>query len=271
MLGDRHHKAQTAGGQLTDTHSSVIAIDRRNCWLWASASVLMLLLIGSNSISQGHVTVLLGLTLLSLVCGCQQMRIRSLREELSGKVERLLSAKAHAEDFQKLSMIDSLTGLYNRRFVEKHLEAEIARAHRLSRPLTLMALDLDRFKEVNDTLGHAAGDLVLKHFAGLLRNVIRASDVAVRMGGDEFLVLLPECTLDETKLLLPRLRNLKVEYEGMVINVEFSAGCASSTPGSRHWQSSEQLLNAADEALYATKRSRRASAKNPSANCSARD
>jgi two-component system cell cycle response regulator len=162
--------------------------------------------------------------------------------------------------------MDFLTGLYNRRFVEKHLEVEIIRAKRLGLPLTLMAIDLDDFKAINDNFGHDAGDEVLKHFAERLRRAIRGSDIPIRMGGDEFLVLLPECTSEQAELLLRRLRDLKLQYDGRAIPVSFSVGCASfmSTTSSSSQEAPDELLKRADRALYADKRAQRA--KNPPAN-----
>jgi diguanylate cyclase (GGDEF)-like protein len=185
--------------------------------------------------------------------------VKALRRELSGKIERLLSMEVHAEEYQKLSMQDFLTGLYNRRFAEKHLEAEISRSRRLGRPLTLLAMDLNGFKAINDTFGHGAGDLALRLFAERLRKAVRGSDIPVRMGGDEFLVILPECTPDQAELLLPRLRNLKVEYAGKTFHIQFSAGCAGYAPDTSPSESSHELLERADQALYADKHARRAS------------
>src|SRR5437660_11446605 len=95
---------------------------------------------------------------------------------------------------------DSLTGLYNRRFAEQRLAAEVARSERRGHPLTVLTLDLNNFKEINDTYGHPAGDQVLQEFATRLNKVIRGSDLAVRLGGDEVWVVVPECTLRELKL-----------------------------------------------------------------------
>src|SRR5207237_4051929 len=103
----------------------------------------------------------------------------------------------HSDIVRNLAMIDPLTGLYNRRYAEQRLSAEVARSARRGHPLTILSLDLNNFKEINDTYGHPAGDLVLQEFAAHLNKVIRGSDLAVRLGGDEFLVLLPDCTAEE--------------------------------------------------------------------------
>src|SRR5438046_8978906 len=98
-----------------------------------------------------------------------------------------------AEEFQEKAIRDTLTGLYNRRLAEERLMVEVTRSKRYGHPLSVLALDLNDFKLINDGYGHAAGDLVLKRFADRLKQAIRVPDLAARIGGDEFLVLLPEC------------------------------------------------------------------------------
>jgi len=120
-----------------------------------------------------------------------------------------------------------------------------------------MAVDLDDFKTINDSFGHAAGDEVLKYFAERLRKAIRNSDIPIRVGSDEFLVLLPECTSEQAESLLQRLQDLKLEYEGKVITVGFSVGCAGYIPNSTSQDSPHQLLKRADQALYADKRAKK--------------
>ena len=96
------------------------------------------------------------------------------------------------EEAQRLSLTDPLTGLWNYRYLRESLRREIERASRFGRMLTVLALDLDHFKEVNDTYGHAAGDAVLVEFARRIRGGMREVDLAFRQGGEEFVVLLPE-------------------------------------------------------------------------------
>src|SRR5437660_4111014 len=145
---------------------------------------------------------------------------------------------------------DSLTGLYNRRFAEQRLAAEVARSERKGHPLTILTLDLNNFKEINDSFGHPAGDLVLQEFAARLNNVIRGGDLAVRLGGDEFLVLLPECTTQQLQLVLGRLGSLQVDWHGQMIPVTFSVGWKQYELGERP----EEMLARADELLYTRKR-----------------
>jgi diguanylate cyclase (GGDEF)-like protein len=173
----------------------------------------------------------------------QEVLIKRLRRQL-------LEKQDHYGILRNLAMIDPLTGLYNRRFAEQRLAAEVARSERRGHPLTVLTLDLDNFKEINDTYGHPAGDQVLQEFASRLNKVIRGSDLAVRLGGDEFLVVLPECTLDQLKLVLERLSSFELDWQGQKIPVNFSAGWKDYEMGDRP----EEMLARADQALYTSKR-----------------
>jgi len=173
----------------------------------------------------------------------QEILIKRLRRQL-------LEKQDHSYILRNLAMIDPLTGLYNRRFAEQRLATEVARSERRGHPLTVLALDLNNFKEINDTYGHPAGDQVLQEFASRLNKVIRGSDLAVRLGGDEFLVVLPECTLDQLKLVLERLSSFELDWQGQKIPVSFSAGWKDYEMGERP----EEMLARADEALYTRKR-----------------
>jgi diguanylate cyclase (GGDEF)-like protein len=176
----------------------------------------------------------------------QEILIKRLRRQL-------LEKQDHSYILRNLAMIDPLTGLYNRRFAEQRLAAEVSRSERRGHPLTVIAMDLDNFKQINDTHGHPAGDQVLQEFASQLNKVIRGSDLAVRLGGDEFLVLLPECTAEQLQIVLDRLSTLEVAWHGQKIAVTFSAGWKDYKNGDRP----EELLAGADEALYTSKRAQK--------------
>lgn len=173
----------------------------------------------------------------------QEILIKRLRRQLLERAD-------HSHILRNLAMIDPLTGLYNRRFAEQRLNAEVARSERRGHPLTVLTLDLDNFKEINDTYGHPAGDQVLQEFASRLNKVIRGSDLAVRLGGDEFLVVLPECTLEQLQLVLQRLSSFELDWQGQKIPVTFSAGWKDYEMGDRP----EEMLARADQALYTNKR-----------------
>jgi diguanylate cyclase (GGDEF)-like protein len=181
----------------------------------------------------------------------QQWTIKRLRKQFSTQLSMMGRLEDRAAELHRLATIDGLTGLYNRRYAEQRLAAETARSRRYGHPLLVLALDLNDFKEINDTYGHAAGDLVLRQFAEKLNAAVRISDVAARMGGDEFLAILPECPAEQIQAILKRLRPLEVEYEGHKLPVSFSSGWVGYETG----ESIEQFLDRADRTLYVDKRS----------------
>jgi two-component system cell cycle response regulator len=150
-------------------------------------------------------------------------------------------------------MLDPLTGLHNRRYAQGRLAAEIARAQRYRDSLTVLMLDLDNFKWINDRYGHSAGDVALTIFSERLGAAIRGSDLAVRIGGDEFEVLLPKCTPGQVEAILNRLSPLEIQLDGEKVSLAFSAGWTEYQEG----ETPEQLLQRADQALYAQKQIRR--------------
>jgi diguanylate cyclase (GGDEF)-like protein len=147
-------------------------------------------------------------------------------------------------------MLDPLTGLYNRRFAEQRLAAEVARSERNGQPLGVLLLDLSNFKQINEAYTRAGGDKVLQDFAARLARVIRASDLAVRLEADEFLILLPDCTTDQLKRVLARLGPLVVDWQGQKIPVTFAAAWKQYELGERP----EDFLARADVALATAKR-----------------
>jgi diguanylate cyclase (GGDEF)-like protein len=162
--------------------------------------------------------------------------------------EELRNAQKELED---LAHHDPLTGIANRRLFELELARELARAKRRDSPLSIVALDLDRFKEYNDEHGHLAGDRLLKSSVSAWSATLRAGDLIARFGGDEFLVLLPDCPPAEAERVAQRLCNALPQSS---LECTCSAGIAL-------WdgrQTAEDLLSRADEALYETKKARRA-------------
>jgi diguanylate cyclase (GGDEF)-like protein len=177
----------------------------------------------------------------------------AVMEELAALNRRLRAARDSAEH---KAMTDGLTGLANRRGFEAAL-ARAASAARRGRPFALMLLDLDRFKAVNDTHGHAAGDAVLAAVAQALRQETRGEDLAARLGGDEFALILPGQAGEERLLRLAGRMIAAIErpvaFEGLSLSVGASIGIALSDLGAEP----DRLLAAADEALYAAKRAGR--------------
>jgi two-component system cell cycle response regulator len=158
-------------------------------------------------------------------------------------------------DLERVSRTDMLTGLYNRRHLEDQLTREHSTARRTQRDLGLLLLDIDHFKRVNDTYGHAAGDRVLCGFAERMTEHLRAGDVAGRWGGEEFLVILPGTDLDGALHVAERIRASvdatpfdTSETNGPAISVTVSGGCVVGPAGTP-----DDLVSAADDGLYAAK------------------
>lgn len=163
----------------------------------------------------------------------------------------------HARRFelaQTEARIDGLTGLYNYRWLSEALDREIRRVERFQSRISLIQLDLDDFKEVNDRFGHVAGDSVLRHAAGRIRSVLRQVDAAVRLGGDEFAVLLPETDLDGARHVAERILQSLHDHPPVVGDrihlLTCSVGVAQWRAGGTHLD----LLESADQAMYAAKR-----------------
>src|SRR5205085_4146079 len=151
---------------------------------------------------------------------------------------------------RQLADLDALTGLHNRRFFHETLAREVARAHRYDRRLALVLFDLDDFKEINDKIGHLAGDSVLAEAAVRMRSVVRSADIACRVGGDEFAVVLPESALDDADQLYRRIQNaVSARPIGQVGKVFLSAGVAELRPE----DDAVTFFERADHALYRAK------------------
>ena len=153
---------------------------------------------------------------------------------------------------------DPLTGLFNRRALMGRLAEEMERSERYKRKLTVLLFDLDRFKRVNDTLGHLAGDAVLRHFATVVEAALRRTDLVGRYGGEEFLAVLPETDSDRGREVAERIRGGCHERpahgpDGTVIQFTTSIGVATLLPG----EDAEALLTRVDQSLYKAKESGR--------------
>ena len=157
---------------------------------------------------------------------------------------------------RELSIKDPLTGLYNRRFAMEFLTKELEKAKRYKKHLSLVMVDLDDFKKVNDTYGHAVGDLCLKTFANTLLKHLRSADIAVRWGGEEFLLVLPETPKEVCKDIVHRLRDA-LKMEGMAVGLECVLLTASWGVASypEDGEDLEELLKIADDRCYIAKKS----------------
>ncbi|MEM9523729.1 MAG: diguanylate cyclase [Pseudomonadota bacterium] len=175
----------------------------------------------------------------------RQLRQKQLADHLRASARRSMA----------LAATDPLTGLHNRRYAEHHLKRIMHRARKNRRRFALMLLDLDRFKSVNDSFGHSAGDKVLKEIAARLRDNLRSVDLIARFGGEEFLVVLPETSIIDARIAAERLRDwIKTRPvdlgDGRFLTITVSIGLAISdgTDGAV-----TDLLARADQALYASK------------------
>ena len=166
------------------------------------------------------------------------------RRRLVRENERLFT------EVQRLAVTDPLTGLYNRHKLDEGLAIEVERARRYDRPLSLIMIDLDGLKAINDKYGHPAGDKVLKLVSEAIRSQIRTVDLPARIGGDEFLILLPEADLDAATLVAQRVcsKITSTSFKGELLSV--SAGVAQWSP--TH-STAESFLEAVDQAMYQAK------------------
>jgi diguanylate cyclase (GGDEF)-like protein len=180
-----------------------------------------------------------------------ERRLRETNERLAlqlGEV-RVLQGK-----LEEQAVRDSLTGLFNRRDLDDALPRELQRAQREQYPVAIVLADIDRFKRVNDTYGHQAGDIVLQALATLLKENVRGGDLPCRWGGEEFVLVLPRMSLEHAMARADALRasfaGLRLELDGQPVRLTLSAGVAVYPV---HAGNVVALLLAADEALYAAK------------------
>jgi len=157
---------------------------------------------------------------------------------------------------KNMATYDTLTGLYNRRSFEERLEAEAEKSFRSGLPLSLVMVDIDHFKKVNDTFGHTEGDQILCKISSLLKNSVRRKDTVARYGGEEFILILPEAALQQSFVIAERIRqsveNTLFEVGRAQVNLTLSMGI-SNFPSHRV-KSKEELIKMADQALYDAKR-----------------
>ena len=178
------------------------------------------------------------------------IRLKRERDSLRQSAEE---SRRRAEAASEMSMTDALTGLQNRYGLQRELQRALSEARRYERPLACLLLDIDFFKSVNDEYGHAAGDAALMQTARVLTEAVRGSDVVCRYGGEEFLILAPETTLEGALALAEKIRAAAASRDfgdgERVFSFTLSAGAAQL----RSDESGNDMIARADEALYQAK------------------
>jgi len=189
----------------------------------------------------------------------RELRLNAVAASLGALVIALLVYfqavnRRHRQQLERLASQDGLTGLPNRRRTAELATAALAEATASQRPLCIAIIDMDYFKVINDRCGHATGDFVLKEFARLGRESLRETDVLGRWGGEEFLLIMPEATLEVAMASLERMRTLicgiRLPSSGAGLRISVSAGLAINL---RHGRLLDELIARADAALYVAK------------------
>jgi diguanylate cyclase (GGDEF)-like protein len=171
-------------------------------------------------------------------------------EELAQRAGPAIANARRFREARQLADLDALTGLHNRRYFHETLAREVSRAQRYGRRLALVVFDLDDFKAINDRIGHLAGDAVLAEIAERVRDVVRAADIACRVGGDEFAVILPESSMGDADQLYHRVRGaVSSRAVAQAGRLNLSAGIAELTEA----DDPTTFFERADEALYRAK------------------
>jgi diguanylate cyclase (GGDEF)-like protein len=255
--------------QMLELQASLVKLDRRDFTLWVTAICILLLLcftvfsLSFPSIWKQEeiffqerldiaVQGLFGIVLLfSSFALYQQYLLRQTRATLAAEIAVIADLHGRAEVFERLSILDPLTGLFNRRFATQYLPGELIRATRGNYPLTVMMLNVDCFKKITETYGHTAGNIAVQEFARHLRKSIRSLDLPVHMVDDKFMVILPECRIQATASPIQRMKDCEFSYNGQTVKITFSVGSAEYKSG----ELPAELLQRAADNLYKANKS----------------
>ena len=190
----------------------------------------------------------------------ERQEFKKEKKELMSTISNILAMSLkNAQEYHKLKEMtvrDGLTGIYNHKGFRDFLQREFQRARRYNKPLSLIMIDVDNFKAINDSLGHQAGDYILRELTGCLKGSVRNTDIVARYGGDEFAILLPEAEMDQTEVLVKRvlrtIKNHSFEWGPKRIKVEISYGI-STTSELEKGEEVEEFLHKADSRLCTAK------------------
>jgi diguanylate cyclase (GGDEF)-like protein/PAS domain S-box-containing protein len=191
--------------------------------------------------------------------GRHQLSAKQLAVTVGETIKLSLSNLKLRDELREQAIHDTLTGLFNRRYLDETLPRELHLAQRRNSPLSVVMLDLDHYKRFNDSFGHGPGDALLREFGRVLREHLRKSDISCRYGGDEFVLILPDSSIADTQERVEQirtfLRQIQIHHGEQVLDmITLSAGIAQ-TP--EHGTTVRELLRAADDAMYAAKQAGR--------------
>ncbi len=253
-------------GVLARVSQQLSQLEKRDGELWLIVSVtglmvgagLFAVLFPAAFLKQGNIhfeitvsrPLVLGLvvllTLLNTYLVSRRMEIRRARQEL-------ISRTIQQELIQQQSFTDPLTEIYNRHALEDMAGRFIGQARRSKKPLTLMMIDVDRFKEVNTRFGHLTGDMVLASTAAMLKDSVRGSDAVFRYGGDEFLIILADTSCSDARHVVERIRTGLAEWNGARHLERFELNMSIGVSEWSEGKTLEGLLDSADNQMYAAK------------------
>jgi len=243
-------------------------IDRQEWWNWGASLVVTWLLTFAVAVlaltlfarpaetafhaalGQATRSLIPAILIFNLYSFHQRILFLSLRRKVARQTSRVEESEAKARDLYELAVRDALTGLPNRRLADERLFCEVARAKRHHSALSILLIDLDGFKTVNDRFGHPVGDSLLRAFSRDLMATVRAEDLVARVGGDEFLMILPNCPAENVPVFLARIPRTTISVAAETIPCLYSVGWATARPD----DNSETLVARADRCLYEMKK-----------------
>jgi diguanylate cyclase (GGDEF)-like protein len=262
-LPDPNSPLFSASAAQREIEERLRSLGRSEWWLWLAGvsvtvlSIVAFLLLGFPGLFRlppnflrvdpdQTVRALLALVLLfNVQMVRRQLQFRKDRRAATRKMAGTSGEEGQADEYVPTMPVDPLTGLYNRSFAESSLAKEIVQARKQNKPLAVLMLAIDDFKSLNQRYSESFGDAVLLEFARRLKRSTRGSDFALRMGGDEFLLVLPECCAKDVKHVLDRVGSLEMDWRGETLSVEYSTAWVDYEPG----ESPAELIQRAQQLL----------------------